>query len=710
MADLVLYSPQKLRPAVMDIVKAIAEDYPEIGQVAEWKRGINPFLPTLCFNAIPEETPLKYIKTMSQKQVLAKASAVTEIKAALDQLFRPRELRPFHYEVWGRSRFHDVPDMGDVVVVDIETGGDIKAWLPEEMWLLSCALYDGKKLIVLSEEWLANEENKQILIAFLTRRQRKLIAHNMKFDFRSLSALLGVTIYGHMDTQLLHHSINPGSGEHGLKPLATKYLGAPDWDSSSKQYVKGNYKLMPTDYYYPKHLYDKYVEKFGAVKVGFEAIPREILYEYNAWDVYWTWHLMEYLLEFADERVTRVALHEYRMGNFFQDIEGYGMAVNVEHLDALAVEFGAERDKHMGKLAEMVSPDFNPNSPKQVKEVFASAGINLTSTAEGVLTDLKQTEIHPQVEAFIDTLLDVRGTTKMIGTYNEGIRKRMHGGRVYPTYKVHGTNTGRMSSADPNIQNIPRDKRLRKLFTVRDTEQYDFLEVDYSQAELRTMAILSDDPYLISLFQPGMPDFFDSLLPVTFPHHNIDEWNAQERKDNRAKLKSVIYGLSYGRKAPAIARELGIATREAASIIENYFKAAPDFYHWRQDVELQALSSSGTLETVFGRRFQAEIITGRSKTNVVNSALAFLPQSTASDICVTAAMEIHKWIGPDYGANIIGSIHDAILVESPKTYTKEIAARMQDEMATAARLALGGAVPFDTDAEWGTSWGTTGKD
>ena len=204
-----------------------------------------------------------------------------------------------------------------------------------------------------------------------------------------------------------------------------------------------------------------------------------------------------------------------------------------------------------------------------------------------------------------------------------------------------------------------------------------------------------------------MPDFFDSLLPVMFPNADISTWTPQQRKDNRAVLKGIIYGLSYGRKAMAIGKALGLGGRQAQTLIDNYFKAAPDFYHWRQDVELQALASNGKLETVFGRRFQAEIVTGRSKTNVVNSALSFLPQSTASDICVTAAMEIHKWIGPDYGAKLIGSIHDANLAETPKKYTEEIAQRMQAEMALAAKNALGDAVPFATEAEWGTSWGTT---
>lgn len=704
MTDLVLYTPQKLRPAVLDIVKAIAEDYPEIGQVVEWKRGIAPFLPTLCFNAVPDETPLKYVKTMSQKQALSKDSVVTELSAALDLLFRPRKLREFSYTVWDKP---ELPLMGDVVVVDIETAGDIDTWKPEEMWLLSCALYDGKKNIVLTEEWLRSEANLQLLVAFLRKKNRKLVAHNMKFDFRSLSTQLGVTIYGHMDTQLLHHAINPGSGEHGLKPLARKYLGAPDWDASSKKYVKGNYKLMPTEYYYNAALYEKYLAKFGKVKVGFEAIPREILYKYNAEDVYWTWHLMEYLLEFADERVTRVALHEYRMGNYFQDMEHFGMAVDLDHLKYLEEDFTAERAPFEAKLAELVSPEFNPNSHQQVKEVLKAAGHDMKSTDEKHLTELLEGGVHPKVREFVESLLGIRGVNKNLNTYVKGIYKRLHEGRVYPTYKVHGTNTGRLSSSNPNIQNIPRDKRLRSLLTVEDTDAYDFLEVDYSQAELRVMAVLSQDDYLISLFQPGMDDFFDSLLPVTYPNADRDAWTPEERKNKRAVLKAVIYGLSYGRKAPAIANDLGMSRGEAQAIIDNYFKAAPKFHHWRQDVEYQALASDGVLETVFGRRFQAELVTGRTKVNVVNSALSFLPQSTASDICVSAAMEIHKWIGPDYGGTLIASVHDANLAQTPKQYTKEIAARMQAEMSKAATLYMGTQVPFDTEAEWGTSWGTT---
>lgn len=707
------YTPQKLKPPVRDIIKAVETDYPEVDEFVEWRRGMDPTIPLIGLGELPDERPLLAIKGPSQNQLLALANALTDLHAAIALITKPQKLREFSYTVWNVKNPHDLEKTykgSNVFLVDIETGGDIKTMLPEETWLLSVSIYDGKKLVVLSEEWLADSHNRSMLGTFLTKKDRKLIAHNMKFDFRTLTAQLKKKIYGHLDTMLLHHAMYPAAREHGLKALCRKYLGAPDWDAATKKYVKGYYKdvgKMPEEYFYPSDIWYKYFDKLGKVAVGFEAIPREVLYEYNAYDVYYNWHLYEYLINLADERVTRVALHEYRMGNLFQDIESWGIEVDLDHLDGLAESFEEEKAEYMAKLAELIDPGFNPNSPKQVMEVFESVDIHLKSTDEKTLLALKDNGVHPKVEEFIDTLLDVRGVNKMLGTYTSGIKTRMHGTRVFPTYKVHGTSTGRLSSSDPNIQNIPRDKRLRNLFTVPDKEGYDFIETDYSQAELRVMAVLSKDKYLISLFQPDMPDFFDSLLPVAFPHDNISNWSKQERKDNRAKLKSVIYGLSYGRKARAIATELKMPVQEAQSIINNYFSAAPEFYEWRKDIELRALDPNGTLETVFGRRFQAEIITGRNKTNVINSALAFIPQSTASDICVTAAMEVHKWIGDYGGARIVTSVHDAINSEAQKKYTREIAERTQQEMEDAARRVFGDVVPFAAEADWGPSWGNT---
>lgn len=679
MTNIAIYTEGKLLPPVLDILGALVADFP-IGDVELWNEATTDrTVPVLVLGNLPPVLPITYVKTLSQKQILSNPAALTELQAAVTRLLAPPVFAPMKYTL---NDMTTLDRMGDVVVVDIETGGDIFTMLPEELWLLSVAINDGKKIVVLTEGWLRIKENLARLVRFLLRKKRKLIAHNMKFDFRTLTAQLDTDIKGHLDTMLLHHSLNPGAKEHGLKQLAKKYLGADDWEKDTKLYVKG--------------------------KVGYEAIPRPILYEYNAYDVYWTWHLYEYLARGADgdPRIAKIAKFEFEMSNFFQDVERNGVAVDLPYLDELLVDLSLQEALNLELLHTLTgNPKFNPNSPKQVKEYYASIGVKVKSTAVDVLEALDLSD-NETGAFFTEYLLNARKITKLKGTYVVGIQKRVHGGLVYPDFLVHGTSTGRLSSRDPNIQNVPRDEEgkisLRKIFVPRSPTR-SLVSVDYSQAELRVMACMSGDEYLISLFQPGMPDFFDSLMPVAFPRVDLSCVDKNTKKNMRANLKGVIYGMSYGRSAAAIAKALGISLKEAQAIITNYFRAAPDLYAWRQWITETAISPEHTLISPFGRYYQAEVVTGRNKQSIINSGLAFLPQSTASDICVVAAQAVAKWL-PDYDALIIATIHDAILIDCPDEHIEVIAARVQDEMRASGRATFGDTVPFDTEATWGKSW------
>lgn len=700
----------KLYPAVADVIGNLVDDFPEVSGIEVWaEMTTDHTLPTLCLGAVPDPAPINYVKTMSQKQIMAFGSSLSELKQAMTRLLTPPTFAPMKYEVDPKS----IDTMGDVVVVDIETGGDFDAILPEEKWLLCVALNDGKRIVVLTAEWI--KENWRTLVRFLTKPNRKLIAHNMKFDFRTLSEQLGAEIKGHLDTMLLQHVLNPSTkqGDYGLKQMCERYLGAPDWDDDIKQYVKGVYPTMPD--WYDKVLWDKYVNKIHpkakkviGVKLGYEAIPKALLYEYNAYDVYWTWHLYEYLTRAAqtDERFARVARHEFMMSNLFQDVEKNGVAVDIPYVTMLSKEFGEQKDQAIADIRTITGDEkFNPNSPVQVKKFFHSVGFPVKKTDEKTLDKLTFPE-GAQAAEFHEALMRARKATKMKGTYADGIINRLFEGLVYPDFLVHGTSTGRLSSGNPNIQNIPRDgehKSLRRIFVPRDVETRSLVSVDYSQAELRVMACLSEDEYLISLFQPGMPDFFDALMPTAFPRIDLPNLNKDEKKNYRAKLKATIYGLSYNRKAAAIAQELGMSVGEAQSIITNYFRAAPQFYDWRVWVEQVALDPTQTLVSPFGRYYQAEVVTGSNKVTIVNSAMAFLPQSTASDICVVAANEVQKW-AHEYDGKIVATIHDAILADVPDKHVEEWAARVQQEMEHAGDLVFHGVVPFATDATWGKSW------
>lgn len=728
MSDLAILFEGKLIPAVSEVLAAVISEYPQIKDVEEWNELTDRTVPVLILGPLPEVLPITYVKSLSQKQILANPAALTEIRAAMDNLLAPIQWEDVPRQVVNFLTPGQEGGLGPVLEVDIETGGDVDSLLPEETWMLSLAIYDGKNCYIFTEESLRRPSViEQILRIF---KSRKLMAHNMKFDFRTIAAQTGSPIYGHLDTMLLHHAINPGAKEHGLKPTCRKYLGAPDWDAAIKEYVSGSYKdltedgkssLLPADYTYPASV----IEAYGTeLKVGFEAIPRHLLYDYNGWDVIWGWRLYEYLVKAAarDKRIAELAKREFAMGNFYQDVESNGFAVDVPYLHQLKVEYTAKKDPLLEKLQDMAGPDFNkkegakkwapfnPGSHVQVKRWFAERGIILKSTDEKHLDDLQARDnLNPRVQEFIDTLLEYRGVGKVISTNIDGILKRIHyGNLVFPDFLVHGTNTGRTSSRDPNIQNVPREKSLRKIFISRNPEKNVILNVDYSQAELRVMACLSEDEYLISLFQEGMGDFFDSLMPSAFPNADISAWTPQEAKDNRAKLKATIYGLAYNRKAAAIAKDLGMSVREAQNIINNFFRSSPQFYDWRQWVEGTAVDPESTLVSPFGRYYQAEVVTGRNKQNVINAGLAFLPQSTASDLCVDAAMRVHEWL-PEYpGTWLTATVHDAIMFDVPRKYVEEVAARVQWEMRESGRRIFGDTVPFATDAQWGDSWGDCG--
>lgn len=687
MTVLAVFTETKIFPAVQEILVEVVKQHPDITGIELWADNTDRTLPVLVLGNMPPITPANYVKTLSQKQILATPSSMTELHVAINNLLTPPTFPPMAFDVVISLSPDQERRIGDVLVVDIETGGKFgEAIRPSEKTLLCVGINDGRNIYVFGEEALRpGSAGRDQLVRILTKPGRKLVAHNMKFDFPILSVLLDlpVTLYGNLDTMLLHHSINHGAKEHDLENLAVKYLGAPDWKGWAKEYTRKS-----RDY---------------------ATIPRDVLYKYNATDVYWTWHLLKYLERVAgtEDRLARVALHEFRMSRLFQDIEANGVGVDLPYLAQLKKEYDAQEIEPKRRLLEITGGNEKfVNSPKQVKEFFASCGYNLPSTDEAWLLRTKMTGEAAEAR---DLLLELREISKMRGTYVNGVKKRLRGNVVYPTFKVHGTTTGRLSSSDPNIQNIPRDKRLRKIFVPRASGRT-MVQVDYSQAELRVMACLSGDTYLQSLFQKGSPDFFDALMPTAFPRDDIAAYAPGVKKDKRAKLKATVYGMAYNRQPPAIAASLNMPVQEAAAIQRNFFKSAPQLYEWREDVKATVLDENRSLISPFGRQYQAEVITSRNEQNVINSALAFLPQSTASDMCAVAAMHVNGRLkSGQYGdTKLTMTVHDAIVADVPNEYVEEVAAMMQAEMENAGRDVFGDVVHFGAEAAWGPSWADAG--
>lgn len=229
------------------------------------------------------------------------------------------------------------------------------------------------------------------------------------------------------------------------------------------------------------------------------------------------------------------------------------------------------------------------------------------------------------------------------------------------------------------------------------------------------MAILSGDKWMQAALQEGEGDFFSYHMmpagyPDLFPNGVQDVLDYKESdpvdfKEKRTNMKGVQYGLAFGRQAAAIGQALGLTTREAQQIINNYFAKAQGFAAWREDVMEAAINPTkrDLLVNPFGRRFHSEIVTPRNSANVQREALSFLPQSTSSDICLTTAIMIDSELEAS-GYYIFNIVHDALMIRGPRSGADEVGQFIGSKFREVGEIIMGDAVPFLSDYSIGTSW------
>lgn len=228
------------------------------------------------------------------------------------------------------------------------------------------------------------------------------------------------------------------------------------------------------------------------------------------------------------------------------------------------------------------------------------------------------------------------------------------------------------------------------------------------------MALLSQDEWMTRALQPDQGDFFDNhMMPASFPeieraYGTVDKYKAENpvgHKEDRTKCKAVVYGLSFDRGAAAIAASLKMPTKDAEKIINNFLSAASNFAQWREDVREAAVNPAkrDMLVNPFGRRFQSEVITSRNYKKVQREALAFLPQSTASDICLSTGIRINKQL-QRAGYHIFNIVHDALMIEGPEDGAEDVGKLVAAEMQETGRMVFGDTIPFLADYSIGPSW------
>lgn len=586
-----------------------------------------------------------------------------------------------------------------VLVIDIEVDieKDTAFDHPNHYGMLCVGIgYDRHRVLVLAEGVMGSESVRTKLGEVL--RKHRIVAQNGKFDLAGLYPLLG-PLEAFFDTMLASYVLDERPGIHGLKYMAVEYLGAPQYDDEIKKYIGS--------------------------KEGYGAIPRPLLYRYNAFDVACTYEL--YLmfrdrLDQDDEGRSESGrglrdVHDLLVAasNQLMYMELNGFTVDQEYLRTLDDQYIESlrkiEDELDGILGRNSTKNYdkrggiNPRSPLQVKAYLKDRGIRVDSTDKDTLELLLSRKTLPEheeeVRAFIETLLRHRREAKMHGTYVKGIAKRLYRGRVYSTYMLHGTTTGRLASRNPNMQNIPRESSIRRIF-IPSKPDHVLLQTDYSQAELRVLSHLSGDNYFRRIFNDGTIDVFDDLTPILYPDADKASLTKEEWKELRIRVKAYVYGVSYGRSEFSIAREFNISVNEARLGMERFFEVIPEIVEFRNKTRESVLAGNDLI-TPWGRHRRYALITKENVDDIMNEALAFIPQSTASDMCLQAMGWTRKETrGLAWVRNII---HDAILLECHRDDVEEVQAITERNMIKSAESIVGDYVKFAVETTTGNNWG-----
>lgn len=537
------------------------------------------------------------------------------------------------------------------------------------------------------------------------------IWHNGKFDCGRLKYLCELDAHVTNDTMLQHFAcINEKQGTHGLKDLGQLYLQAPAWDDElykiKRDWCRKNkvpLKDFMYDYFAPGILIP-YMQRDCIATYRLHALFNELARPGS---------------EFIYKQLCRASTAYGAIELAGQQIDMYYLEDLEAELDKLVVESKRRLDKVSAKYWDpmlysaatgaKVKPDmaFSPKSPKQLKwmlgEVMGHPVPATDATTMQTLMDeldSKGDEADGDAKEFMSAILNVRKYSKYLETYVLGMRDVLcRDNRVRCTFNLHGTETGRLSSSNPNMQNIPRNKMIKNLIIA--TPGTRFLQLDYSQAELRVLAMLSGDPALIGIYTSGR-DLHDAVADMMFgPDGHKD-------KELRNLAKTINFGIAYGRGAGSIATKFKKSMREAQDIIDKWFKPMPKVKEFINNRRRMATRGEPCV-TIFGRE-RHFVITDAELNHIQNEYINTPIQGTASDFTMLSLLSIYDYLEENWKgkARIVTTVHDSIIleVEDKPEYLKEIGNKCIQIMAeTPLQFVPDCPVPFVADAEIGYRWG-----
>ena len=509
------------------------------------------------------------------------------------------------------------------------------------------------------------------------------IAQNIKFDMLMLSNY-GIEVKGRLyDTMLAHYLIQPEI-KHNLDFLCEIYL---------------NYQKIPTD-----HL----IWKKGKNQITMRSVPVEKLRDYACEDADLTFQLKQALDPHLDSNGVRELFEELEMPlvPVLAEMENTGVKINSEELNNFAVSLRDQIIQLEKEIFELAGEEFNVASPKQLGIIlFEKLKIDPNakktktkqySTGEEIL--VKLTDKHP----IIQKILDFRELKKLLSTYVEALPQLVNTktGKIHTSYNQAIAATGRLSSVNPNLQNIPirtvNGREIRKAFIASD-EDHTFLSADYSQIELRIMAALSEDEEMQKAFKEGKDIHAITAAKIyQIPESEVDS-------EMRRKAKTANFGIIYGISAFGLSQRLNIPRTEAKELIDGYFNSFPRIKSF-MDQQIERARNQGYVQTIKGRKRYLNdinsanaVVRGVAERNAINAPI----QGSAADIIKIAMIHIFQQMKKhNLKSKMVLQVHDELNFDALKSELEELKEIVKNEMENAVNIGVPLTVEMNAADNW----------
>jgi DNA polymerase-1 len=565
------------------------------------------------------------------------------------------------------------------ISVDTETTG-LDPITAELVGVGLCAK-PGKAFYVPAELFTSSTELKTLL----TSGKVKLIGHNVKYDAQVLQAISYKLKAVSFDTMIASYLLNAGTRQHGLDALAFNELG---------------YQMQPIED----------LIGVGKNQITMDQVPKEKVSWYCCEDVDMTLRLKEiFEPELKKNNLSKVFTDiEMPLVEVLADVELNGIKLDVKLLNRLAGEAEIDIKDLESKIHKLAGREFNIASPKQLKEVlFDELKLEATNnkrTKTGVSTSADNLEKMLGQHDIIPKILEYREVTKLYSTYlttlPEMVNKKT--GRLHTSYNQTIAATGRLSSIDPNLQNIPvrgegLGSQVRKAFVAE--KGYKLLSLDYSQIELRIVAHLAQDKKMMEVFKNNQDIHSKTAMEI------FGVSSDQLTKDMRRDAKTINFGILYGVSSFGLSSRVGEMTMgDAKQYIKKYFEAYPQVEQYIEQIKLQ-VNQEGFVRNELGRmRKFPEIKSGQFfiRAAAERAAVNFPIQSLAADVIKVAMINIASKI-KDQGSNIklLLQVHDELVFEVKEDKVEEWAKKLIPMMEGAIKLS----VPVKVEGKVGNNWG-----